>query len=101
MRDQGLTRPRVLIVVPFRDAALRIVNILIKLLQIEGAPQHVSHKKRFEEEYSELEPYENKLILPGKKILKIKNYVSPSRTHSFKKCCSATTTKWGPKTDFG
>lgn len=31
-RDQGLTRPKVLIVVPFRDAALKIVNCMISLL---------------------------------------------------------------------
>ena len=31
-RDQGLTRPKVLIVVPFREAARRIVEIMIQLL---------------------------------------------------------------------
>ena len=31
LRDQGLTRPKVLILVPFRDCALRIVNLLIQL----------------------------------------------------------------------
>lgn len=30
-RDQGLTRPKVLILVPFRDAALRVINLLIQL----------------------------------------------------------------------
>ena len=34
-RDQGLTRPKVLIVVPFRDSALRIINMLITLLTTE------------------------------------------------------------------
>ena len=36
LRDHGLTRPKVLIMVPFRDAALRIVNVFIKLLTQSG-----------------------------------------------------------------
>lgn len=32
-RDQGLTRPKVLIVLPFRESALRVVNIMISLLK--------------------------------------------------------------------
>uniref|UniRef100_A0A8C6VFR6 UTP25 small subunit processome component n=1 Tax=Naja naja TaxID=35670 RepID=A0A8C6VFR6_NAJNA len=32
-RDQGLTRPKVLMVVPFRESALRVVHILIALLE--------------------------------------------------------------------
>ena len=35
-RDQGLTRPKVLILVPFREAALRTVNVLINLLVPHG-----------------------------------------------------------------
>ena len=31
-RDQGLTRPKVLIVVPFRESARRIVDMMIQLL---------------------------------------------------------------------
>ncbi|XP_060610330.2 U3 small nucleolar RNA-associated protein 25 homolog [Anolis sagrei] len=51
-RDQGLTRPKVLIVVPFRESALRVVHILIGLL--ESASQKkidVSNKKRFKGEF--------------------------------------------------
>ncbi|XP_007432240.1 digestive organ expansion factor homolog isoform X1 [Python bivittatus] len=51
-RDQGLTRPKVLIVVPFRESALRIVHILIALL--ESASQKkidVCNKKRFKGEF--------------------------------------------------
>ncbi len=31
-RDQGLTRPKVLIVLPFRNEALRVVDLMAKLL---------------------------------------------------------------------
>ncbi|XP_070590595.1 U3 small nucleolar RNA-associated protein 25 homolog [Erythrolamprus reginae] len=51
-RDQGLTRPKVLMVVPFRESALRVVHILIALL--ESASQKkidVSNKKRFKGEF--------------------------------------------------
>ncbi|XP_061481301.1 U3 small nucleolar RNA-associated protein 25 homolog isoform X2 [Rhineura floridana] len=51
-RDQGLTRPKVLIVVPFRESALRVVQIFISLL--ESATQKkidVSNKKRFKGEF--------------------------------------------------
>lgn len=48
-RDQGLTRPKVLILLPFRHAALRVVNILAHLLS--GEQQAVMNKTRFEGEY--------------------------------------------------
>ncbi|XP_005997442.1 U3 small nucleolar RNA-associated protein 25 homolog [Latimeria chalumnae] len=51
-RDQGLTRPKVLIVVPFREAALRVVQIFIDLLEVGQKKLDVSNKKRFKEEYS-------------------------------------------------
>lgn len=56
-RDQGLFRTKVLIVVPFREAALRIVNILISLLfpggdkENAGGKSQVMHYKRFISEY--------------------------------------------------
>ncbi|KAG6933542.1 digestive organ expansion factor -like protein (zebrafish), partial [Chelydra serpentina] len=51
-RDQGLTRPKVLIVVPFRESALRVVQIFISLLE-SGSKKHidVSNKKRFKGEF--------------------------------------------------
>ncbi|XP_031555549.1 digestive organ expansion factor homolog isoform X2 [Actinia tenebrosa] len=52
LRDQGLTRPKVLILVPFRNSALKIVNIIIDLLLPNGEGQVMS-KKRFQEEYSD------------------------------------------------
>lgn len=81
--DQGLTRPKVLILLPFRESALRTVNMMIQLLLPPGEvcilycrcvsivpaivvlfvasppPTHtqgqVSHRKRFHEEFSEEE----------------------------------------------
>ncbi|XP_055322541.1 U3 small nucleolar RNA-associated protein 25 homolog [Sitodiplosis mosellana] len=56
-RDQGLFRTKVLIVVPFREAALRIVNILISILfpggdkENAGSKSQVMHYKRFVSEY--------------------------------------------------
>ncbi|CAL1529402.1 unnamed protein product [Lymnaea stagnalis] len=53
-RDQGLTRPKVLILLPYRDRALKVVNMIISLLSASQQAS-VSNKKRFEQEYSELE----------------------------------------------
>ncbi|KAM7336737.1 hypothetical protein ACRRTK_005230 [Alexandromys fortis] len=51
-RDQGLTRPKVLIVVPFREAALRVVHLFISLLEGDSKKKIiVSNKKRFQGEY--------------------------------------------------
>ncbi|MBV99779.1 Digestive organ expansion factor, partial [Eschrichtius robustus] len=51
-RDQGLTRPKVLIVVPFREAALRVVQLFISLLEGDSKKKIiVSNKKRFNGEY--------------------------------------------------
>ncbi|XP_075719384.1 U3 small nucleolar RNA-associated protein 25 homolog [Rhinoderma darwinii] len=51
LRDQGLTRPKVLIVVPFRESALRVVQLLISLLEVPGRKVDVSNKKRFKDEF--------------------------------------------------
>lgn len=50
-RDQGLTRPKVLIVLPFRDSALRTINCMIKLLYGEET-KNVMNYKRFIKEFS-------------------------------------------------
>ncbi|CAJ0921741.1 unnamed protein product [Ranitomeya imitator] len=50
-RDQGLTRPKVLIVLPFRESALRVVQLLISLLEGSGEKIEVSNKKRFKKEF--------------------------------------------------
>ncbi|KAJ0173596.1 hypothetical protein K1T71_010745 [Dendrolimus kikuchii] len=50
-RDQGLVRPKVLIMVPFKDAAYRIVKTLIEILVPKEAGQ-VLNKKRFEDDFT-------------------------------------------------
>lgn len=56
-RDQGLFRSKVLIVVPFRQAALQIVKILVSLVFPDGDKENtginsqVMHYKRFLDEY--------------------------------------------------
>ncbi|XP_029349830.1 U3 small nucleolar RNA-associated protein 25 homolog [Echeneis naucrates] len=52
-RDQGLTRPKVLILVPFRGGALRVVQTFISLLESKGKKMTVSNKKRFKDEFGE------------------------------------------------
>ncbi|XP_042356687.1 U3 small nucleolar RNA-associated protein 25 homolog [Plectropomus leopardus] len=54
-RDQGLTRPKVVILVPFRGRALRVVQTLISLLETKGKKIVVNNKKRFKEEFGEEE----------------------------------------------
>ncbi|XP_038585237.1 digestive organ expansion factor [Micropterus salmoides] len=52
-RDQGLTRPKVLILVPFRGGALQVVQTFIGLLETTGKKIVVNNKKRFKEEFGE------------------------------------------------
>ncbi|KAH6923589.1 hypothetical protein HPB50_003215 [Hyalomma asiaticum] len=47
MRDQGLTRPRVLFLMPFRESALRTVKLLAQLLPAKD----VAHMSRFLKEF--------------------------------------------------
>ncbi|XP_063958961.1 U3 small nucleolar RNA-associated protein 25 homolog [Lytechinus pictus] len=49
MRDRGLTRPRVLILVPFRSSALEVIKTMAKILVPSN--QSMSHRKRFFDEY--------------------------------------------------
>jgi U3 small nucleolar RNA-associated protein 25 len=65
LRDQGFTRPRVLVLCPFRGTALRIVHRLIRLLggsnDLEGRSSNSGGKasvaglERLEEEFSKPE----------------------------------------------
>ncbi|KPI92267.1 Digestive organ expansion factor-like [Papilio xuthus] len=50
-RDQGLVRPKVLIMVPFKDAAYRVVKTLIDILVPKESGQ-VVNKNRFEEDFT-------------------------------------------------
>jgi U3 small nucleolar RNA-associated protein 25 len=50
-RDQGFTKPKVLVLLPFKSAALRFVSALVKL---SGATQQ-DNKKRFMEEFDDPE----------------------------------------------
>lgn len=50
-RDQGLTRPKVLIIVPFKESALRIVKIIMGLLSSDEKKINVINKKRFQAQY--------------------------------------------------
>ena len=72
VRDQGLVRPKVLILVPFRDSARRIVEIIEMLIfqnsstvnsgtknpKTKAATSNVAHRKRFQEEYGSEEQTE-------------------------------------------
>ncbi|KAL4239096.1 hypothetical protein ACF0H5_003799 [Mactra antiquata] len=61
-RDQGLTRPKVLMVLPFRDAAKKVVYTIMQLLNPEDKG-FVSNKKRFFQEYEPQEeesPFESR-----------------------------------------
>ncbi|CAF3672910.1 unnamed protein product [Adineta steineri] len=54
--DQGFTRPKVLIIVPFRESVRRIIdcfeNLLLNTDDSEKTDQiQISHRKRFQEEY--------------------------------------------------
>lgn len=58
-RDQGLVRPKVLIIVPFRHSCLKIVELLISILIGEDKGGSVMNKNRFMEDFSG-----NELIMP-------------------------------------
>jgi U3 small nucleolar RNA-associated protein 25 len=48
-RDQGLVRPKVLILLPFRDSAFRVVNLLIQLLSPQLGSRVMNHKRYLDE----------------------------------------------------
>ena len=50
-RDQGFVRPRVLIVLPFRDSAYRVINMLMDLLNPEEKTSTVNYN-RFVDEFT-------------------------------------------------
>ncbi|XP_055676707.1 U3 small nucleolar RNA-associated protein 25 homolog [Lutzomyia longipalpis] len=48
-RDQGLVRPKILIILPFKSAAYHVINMLIELLVPELAGKVINHKRYVEE----------------------------------------------------
>nr|XP_033324287.1 digestive organ expansion factor homolog [Megalopta genalis] len=60
-RDQGLVRPKILIIVPFRHSCLKIVELLIAILIGEDKGGSVMNKKRFMDDFSG-----NEIAMPKK-----------------------------------
>uniref|UniRef100_T1HCF5 Digestive organ expansion factor homolog n=1 Tax=Rhodnius prolixus TaxID=13249 RepID=T1HCF5_RHOPR len=58
-RDQGLVRPKVLILLPFKESAKRVVKMLSYILS--GEKDNIANKKRFIDEYTG-----NEIIMPEK-----------------------------------
>eukprot|EP00049_Salpingoeca_infusionum_P022861 m.9247 g.9247 ORF g.9247 m.9247 type:complete len:771 (+) comp5436_c0_seq2:192-2504(+) len=57
-RDQGYTRPRALILVPYRNNALRLVKLMEALLvnRSRDKAEQLKHKQKFTREFSEEDP---------------------------------------------
>ena len=55
-RDQGLCRPKVVIVVPFKESARRVVECMELLLFGKKGSGGVANRKKFEDEYGKEEP---------------------------------------------
>lgn len=60
-RDQGLVRPKILIIVPFRHSCLKIVETLVAILIGEDKGGSVVNKKRFLEDFAG-----NEIAMPRK-----------------------------------
>ena len=63
LRDQGFTRPRVLILLPFKEVARKVVETLISLLY-PSSKGNVSNKKRFDQEYRAVPPSKGSKFKP-------------------------------------
>jgi U3 small nucleolar RNA-associated protein 25 len=63
-RDQGFTRPKVLILLPFRSSAFKVVDVMSKLL-MSKEEEYLGHKKRFKEEYGSWEKNEKLFHKPA------------------------------------
>ena len=55
LRDQGFCRPKVLIVVPFKESCRLIVELLIQLFSPDQAKGSVANRKRFNEDFVKIE----------------------------------------------
>lgn len=54
LRDQGFTRPKILIVVPFKESCRRVVEMMISILH-PNEKGGVANRKRFNEDYAKIE----------------------------------------------
>lgn len=61
-RDQGFTRPSVLILLPFRNSAFKVVNHILSLVPSEYGRQ-IQFRKRFEQEFGASEDEEDQDLL--------------------------------------
>jgi len=55
LRDQGFTRPKVLIIAPFRESCRRIVELIINFLFPDNEKGSVANRKRFNEDFAKIE----------------------------------------------
>ena len=55
LRDQGFTRPKVLIIAPFRESCRRIVELIINFLFPGNEKGSVANRKRFNEDFAKIE----------------------------------------------
>ena len=55
LRDQGFTRPKVLILVPFKESCRVIVELMIELLFPDREKGSVANRKRFSEDFAKIE----------------------------------------------
>ena len=55
LRDQGFARPKVVIVVPFKESCRCIVELLMKMFSPENQKGSVANRKRFNEDYVKVE----------------------------------------------
>ena len=67
-RDQGFTRPKVLILAPFRDSCLKIVNNFIELLATDKKFE-ISNFKRFQREFNILPSEDGSSDVESKRLL--------------------------------
>jgi len=64
-RDQGYTRPKVLILLPFRNSAYKVVNQIIDLVPESNKVGGISLKVRLEEQYAPPDQTPSKLQRPA------------------------------------